>query len=285
MALDLIVNLLFSASLLGILGYGFALTYKTFGFFNLSHASAILIGAYSKAVLDRAGYPTGLVAVVSVVLPTIVFYLLGAKVIFPVASAVSNRSVLLVLGLGIASMFSGLIRLAFGPLALESGARVDSIAFRVAVAVLLLASLGLSHLVLKRSRIGRTVQAVSQNWELSGLFGVNVARVASLSFALAGGGAAMVGLVLSYESNVNPTLGIRYMLLGAAGGLIGLHPTARNPLALAAVGAAIIGILNELAGYFVPSEFRDLATGALIVVSVVLSQVSAGSMYLDGRES
>lgn len=284
MTTELLANFAFAAALLAVIGYGFALTYKTFGFFNLSHASAILMGAYAKAVLDGSGLPPVIAATVSLVIPTAVFYILAQRVIYPIADEVSSRSVLLVLGLGIASIVTGLVKLCFGPLALPSGTKYDSSAFRLCITLGLIATLSTSHVLLTRTQLGREIQAVSQNWELSRLFGIDVRHVASISFAAAGSGAAVVGLVLAYESDVSPLLGLRYMLMGAAGGLIGLHPTARNPLVLAAVGGAVVGALNELAGIVVPSEFRDLATGAIIVITVVISQYLARGSFIDERE-
>jgi len=67
-------------------------------------------------------------------------------------------------------------------------------------------------LLLKRSRFGLEVRAVSQNRAMARAMGVRSARIDSLTFGLGAGIAGIAGVALSQLTNVGPNLGQAYIV-------------------------------------------------------------------------
>jgi urea transport system permease protein len=96
--------------------------------------------------------------------------------------------------------------------------------------------------VLKRSRLGLEIRAVSQNRAMARAMGIRTARVDALTFGLGSGIAGIAGVALSQLTNVGPNLGQAYIIdsfmvvvFGGVGNLWG-----------ALIGGMTMGILNNL---------------------------------------
>ncbi|MCB1799691.1 MAG: urea ABC transporter permease subunit UrtB, partial [Gammaproteobacteria bacterium] len=96
--------------------------------------------------------------------------------------------------------------------------------------------------VLKRTRLGLQVRAVSQNRAMARAMGVRSARVDALTFGLGSGIAGIAGVALSQLTNVGPNLGQAYIvdsfMVVVFGGVGNLWGTL--------VGGLGLGIANKL---------------------------------------
>ena len=68
------------------------------------------------------------------------------------------------------------------------------------------------YLILRNTRLGLQVRAVSQNRSMAKAMGVNSARVDALTFGLGAGVAGVAGVALSQLTNVGPNLGQAYII-------------------------------------------------------------------------
>ena len=71
---------------------------------------------------------------------------------------------------------------------------------------------GLLLLVLKRTRIGLDIRAVSQNRAMAKAMGIRTEWVDAMTFGLGSGIAGVAGVALSQLTNVNPNLGQSYII-------------------------------------------------------------------------
>jgi len=96
--------------------------------------------------------------------------------------------------------------------------------------------------VLKYTRLGLQVRAVSQNRQMARAMGVRSARVDALTFGLGSGIAGIAGVALSQLTNVGPNLGQAYIvdsfMVVVFGGVGNLWGTL--------VGGLGLGIANKL---------------------------------------
>ena len=67
-------------------------------------------------------------------------------------------------------------------------------------------------MILKRTRLGLEVRAVTQNRHMAQAMGVRSARVDMLTFGLGSGVAGIAGVALSQLTNVGPNLGQSYIV-------------------------------------------------------------------------
>ena len=101
---------------------------------------------------------------------------------------------------------------------------------------------GLVLLVLKRTRLGLEIRAVSQNRAMARAIGIRSDRVDALTFGLGSGIAGVAGVALSQLTNVGPNLGQSYIIdsfmvvvFGGVGNLWGTL-----------IGGMSLGIVNKL---------------------------------------
>jgi urea transport system permease protein len=113
--------------------------------------------------------------------------------------------------------------------------RVYILAFSMAVFAVLL-------LVLRRTRLGLDIRAVSQNRAMARAMGIRSAWVDAMTFGLGSGIAGVAGVALSQLTNVGPNLGQSYIIdsfmvvvFGGVGNLWGTL-----------IGGLSMGVVNKL---------------------------------------
>jgi branched-chain amino acid transport system permease protein len=121
---------------------------------------------------------------------------------------------------------------------------------------------------LRYTRTGTALRAVSNDPDAAGLAGIDVTRVNQIAWALGSVLAAIAGLLLIPDTNLNTfTLTLTVILYGVGaavfGGLVSL------PLTL--VGGIILGVATVLAKTYAPSNVPgvDIVVGFLIVIAVL----------------
>jgi branched-chain amino acid transport system permease protein len=141
---------------------------------------------------------------------------------------------------------------------------------RLAASVISLLLLGIVLLVIKKTWIGKALQAVSQNKDAAAVVGINPLRMNTLAFGLGVGLAAISGALLAPTFSIVPNVGavpsIRSYVIIVLGGM--------GSIPGSILGGVLIGLVESLgAGYF-PDPSRGLtyknAFGLVIFILVLL---------------
>ncbi|MDR3230861.1 MAG: branched-chain amino acid ABC transporter permease [Synergistaceae bacterium] len=131
------------------------------------------------------------------------------------------------------------------------------------VAVLFLGGL---QLFLTRTRWGLAIRAAACDLNTAGLMGVNVARLISIVFFVAGLLAAIGGIFLSFRYTLYPQLGgtitTKAFVAAVIGGL--------GSLPGAVVGSLILGLAEMLTAGFISSQMRDLVVFSMLVIMLLI---------------
>jgi urea transport system permease protein len=113
---------------------------------------------------------------------------------------------------------------------------------RLDIIIFMLVVFALLQLVLRRTRLGLEVRAVSQNRSMAKAMGIRTEWVDAMTFGLGSGIAGVAGVALSQLTNVGPNLGQSYIIdsfmvvvFGGVGNLWG-----------SLIGGMSMGIVNEL---------------------------------------
>jgi branched-chain amino acid transport system permease protein len=123
------------------------------------------------------------------------------------------------------------------------------------------------NLIIKKTRWGKAMRAVAQNKTMAALTGININRVISLTFALAGalGGAAGI-LVGAYYNSIYPTMGylagVKAFAAAVLGG-IGSVPGAM-------LGGVVLGVAEAFGAGYLSSLYRDGISYAVMITVIVL---------------
>jgi urea transport system permease protein len=131
---------------------------------------------------------------------------------------------------------------------------------RIVIIAFSMGVLGLTWLLMARTRLGMFVRAVTQNRAMAGCVGVPTGRVATLAFGLGAGIAGLGGLALSQISNVGPDMGQLYIV------------DSFMVVVLGGVGQLAGAVLAAL-GLGVASKFLEGMSGAVLAKIAVLAFV------------
>ncbi len=222
-------TLFFGASLGSVLilsAIGLAITFGVMGVINMAHGELMMIGAYTTYVIQQimpehidlslfVAIPAAflIAALVGIVIERgIIRFLYGR----PLETLLATFGISLVLQQAVRTIFSPLNRSVSTPSWMSGSWRFNPIFSltwnRLAIIVFCLLVFTALFTILRRTRLGLEVRAVSQNRAMARAMGTRAAMVDAMTFGLGSGIAGIAGVALSQLTNVGPNLGQAYII-------------------------------------------------------------------------
>jgi urea transport system permease protein len=213
-------------SVLVLAAIGLAITFGVMGVINMAHGELIMLGAYTTYLIQQLmPEMIGLSILLSLPAAFLVSGAVGIAIERGVIRFLYGRPLETLLAtFGISLMLQQLVRTLISPQNVPvsnpdflSGFwqinGVLSLTYNrlYVFAFCLLVFAGL-FFVLKHTRLGLQVRAVSQNRAMARAMGVRSARVDAMTFGLGSGIAGIAGVALSQLTNVGPNLGQAYIV-------------------------------------------------------------------------
>ena len=243
-------------SVLVLIAIGLAITFGVMGVINMAHGELMMLGAYTTYVVQMM-MPSHIGISILVAIPaaflvaglagivmerTIIRFLYGR----PLETLLATFGMSLILQQAVRSIFSALNRSVVTPDWMSGSLRLNdalSITYnRLYIVIFTVIVFSLILMVLKRTRIGLDIRAVSQNRAMAKAMGIRTEWVDAMTFGLGSGIAGVAGVALSQLTNVGPNLGQSYIIdsfmvvvFGGVGNLWG-----------ALIGGMSMGAVNEL---------------------------------------
>jgi branched-chain amino acid transport system permease protein len=153
----------------------------------------------------------------------------------------------------------------FGHAPLFGGTLVD--AHEATMIGVTLLMLGLLYAFFRGTRLGLAMRAAAANPESARLVGVRVGWMTALGWGMAAAIGAVAGMLIAPVVFLEPNMMLGILLYGFAGAVLG----GLTSPAGAVLGGFAVGIIENLAGTFIPYVGRELKlTIALMLIVVVL---------------
>lgn len=213
-------------SVLLLAAIGLAITFGVMGVINMAHGELIMLGAYTTYVVQQL-LPTShewslLIAIPAAFLVSAFVGILIERFVIrflygrPLETLLATFGVSLILQQAVRVIFSPLNRTVITPEWMSGALEINPvfsltynrlyiIFFALAVFLALLT-------LLKKTRLGLQVRAVSQNRATARSLGIRSERVNALTFGLGSGIAGVAGVALAQLTNVGPNLGQSYII-------------------------------------------------------------------------
>jgi branched-chain amino acid transport system permease protein len=276
-----IINGLSLGSVYALIAVGYSLVYSILLFSNFAHGGFLVIGGYiCYYMLRTAGLNIWLASLASLIGAGASAVLVEYLAYKPIRERTPVTLYMLIASMGMSIVIENIFVVTIGgrfralppvipttPLtitlwgnATATTSMFDVLSFVTAVLFLL----GL-QLFLSKTKWGLAVRAASYNIRTAGLMGVNVNRLISIVFFVAGLLAGIGGIFLSVRYTLYPQLGAittKAFVAAVIGGL--------GSLPGAVVGSLILGLAEMLAAGFLSSQFRDLIVFALLIVTLIV---------------
>jgi urea transport system permease protein len=281
-------------SVLLLAAIGLAITFGVMGVINMAHGEMVMIGAYVTFVVQemiRAHNPAWFdySLLIAVPLAFLVAGFIGILIEQGIIRFLYGRPLETLLATwGLSLILQQAVRTVFGPTNREVGApswmsgafdigpititygRLWIICFTLAVFLVLLA-------LLRFTRLGLEMRAVTQNRAMAASMGIRTARIDALTFGLGSGIAGIAGVALSQIDNVSPNLGQGYIIdsfmvvvFGGVGNLWGTL-----------VGAFTLGIANKFLEPYAGAVLGKIAI--LVLIILFIQKRPRGLFALKGR--
>ena len=273
-------------SVLVLIAIGLAITFGVMGVINMAHGELMMLGAYTTYVVQTL-MPGHIGISILVAIPaafiiaglagvamerTIIRFLYGR----PLETLLATFGVSLILQQTVRSIFSANNRSVVTPDWMSGSLRLNdalSITYnRLYIVIFTVMVFSLIMLVLKRTRLGLDIRAVSQNRAMAKAMGIRTEWVDAMTFGLGSGIAGVAGVALSQLTNVGPDLGQSYIIdsfmvvvFGGVGNLWG-----------SLIGGMSMGIFNKL---LEPYAGAVLAKIVVLVMLILFIQTRPRGLF------
>lgn len=276
MFLQTLVTGLSVGGIYALMALGYSLVFSVLNFSNFAHGAVIMLGAYiGLGVAVHLNFGLGLVLCAGA-LGAGLIGVINEKLAYSAIRRKGSPSLyLMISAMGCAVLLENLVYAIIGSrfhsypeffprqvvkLLGASVSLMDLWAFVFS----LMAILGL-HLFLTRSKTGMAVRAAVQDMTMCAAMGVDVDRVISLVFFMAGLFGGISGVFLGIRYLVYPTMGWvtnKAYIAAVIGGL--------GSLPGALLGGLILGVLETFVSTYVSSVMRDIFSFGLLVLLLIV---------------
>ncbi|MGO4908487.1 urea ABC transporter permease subunit UrtB [Pseudorhodobacter sp. W20_MBD10_FR17] len=291
-AADLALDGLSLASIYFLAAIGLAITFGVMGVINMAHGEFITIGAYTGYVVQQWITDYTVSIIVALPLAFAITFGLGVAMERLVIRFLYKRPLETLLAtFGISIALQQILKNIFGTQArpLTSPAWLDgawvlndvvSISYiRVAIFVLALLFLGVFLWIMKRTRLGLEVRAVTQNPTMAASMGINPDRINMLTFGIGSGIAGIAGVAIGLFAKVTSELGSDYIVQSFMTVVVGGVGNIWGALA----GATMIGGLQKTIEWLNPSNTLAAQTYMILFIILFIQFRPRGIIALKGR--
>lgn len=285
MLLQQLINGLVIGSTYALVTIGFNMVYGVLELTNFAHSSFYMLAAYiGQFILLKffMSISVPLALVITFLTSIIITACLGAfmdkaalepirvKRGAPISSLIStvgvqtiiNNSVLLIFGT-VPLYFPDLLKL--GKFTIFGRTVVQWI--QVIILVVTLAIMLLLTFIVTRTRLGKSMRAISQNQTAARLMGININRVITITFFIGTTVAGISGLMVAmYYQRVDTLMGASVGLKSFAAAVLG----GMGSLPGAAVGGLLIGLVETLFAAYVSSGYRDIVAFVILILVLLI---------------
>ena len=290
--LDLGLDALSLASIYFLAAIGLAVTFGVMRVINMAHGEFIMMGAYTGYVVQTLVADRTLSLVVALPLAFAVTFGAGVLLYRLVIRHLARRpleTLLATFGVSIAlqqlakNIFGTQARPLTAPAWLEGAITVNDVisisSIRVAIFVLALLFLGLFLFIMKRTRLGLEVRAVTQNPGMAASMGINPDRIAMMTFGLGSGIAGIAGVAIGLFAQVTSELGQQYIVQSFMTVVVGGVGTIWGTLA----GAGLIGGLSKVIEFMNPANTLAAQTFMILFIIIFIQFRPRGIIPQRGR--
>ena len=271
-----LVNGLSIGSIYALIALGYTMVYGIIKLINFAHGDIYMLGAYvgfiSIAQLHLGFFPALLLAMVVCGVLGVIIERIAYK---PLRNA--TRIAALITAIGVSYFLEYSTQKIMGPGVKTYPSVLSNQTFHVfgiqiqmqqiyVLAITIILMLALQFIV-RKTKIGRSMRAVSVDADAAKLMGINVDATISYTFAigsaLAGAGGVLVGM---YYNTINPLMGmvpgIKAFVAAVFGG-IGIIPGAM-------FGGFFIGIVEALVTAYGSSLYKDAVVYAILILILII---------------
>jgi branched-chain amino acid transport system permease protein len=279
MYFDLIIIGLAVGALYGLLALSVSLIYASLDIVHFAQGEIFTMGAFFGWVFFTNNIPF-IPSMILAVLCTSIFAVIMQRVIYkPILKMTSGFSVrgltFIVAGFGMSVILQNIYWLIFGAVSKNYGAdfgqmiNIGNMSMKpiyfIVLGVATFLMLGI-HLMFKKTKIGLGMKAISYNKEIASLMGIDVDKVTSIAFGLAGAMSAIAGVlsaqIIFVRYNMAAVMLLKAFSASVIGGLGNVYG--------AMLGGLVIGVIETVGGSVLGTQYKDIIGFAMMIIVLMI---------------
>lgn len=264
---------LISGSIFSLTALGFAIIFRTTRFFHFAHGAVYTFGAYFAYLFSiQLGINRILAFPMACLATALMGSVLELAVYKPMRKKNATYLTLLIASLGLYVVLQNIISLIWSDSTLSMrtgevveghlvlGARITNVQITIVMTSTLL--VGLMAIIMAKTKFGKTLRALANDPELARLSGINSDRYILLSFALGSFLAGVSSIMISFETDMTPTMGFNALLIGVTAVIVGGGKGLFGP----ALGGLLIGLVENLGISQIPSQWKNTIVFVVLIL-------------------
>jgi len=277
MLFQLLLNGLIAGSIYALIALGFAVIYKTVRFFHLAHGVVYTSGAYLAYTLV---IQLGVNSIVSFFFASILAGIIGVgidRLVYrPLRKQKAANLVFLIASFGVFIFIQNLLQLIYGAQILtirtgpvKEGHHILGAVItdtQILILVVCCALFGLLWVFIRRARLGKAMRAVADDPVAASVVGIYPEKIIFASFALGSALAGAAGILISLETNIEPTMGFNAILKGIIASIIG----GIGSIPGAVAGGFFLGIAENLGIWKIQAGWKDSIAFAILIIFLLI---------------
>lgn len=262
------------ASVLALSAVGLSLQFGITNYINFAFGDFMAIGAYTSWTLNTGPLHVNIwvAMLIGGLLVGVMAVLLNRFLLAPFARRFQKLFYILIVTFGLSLVLLNLVSSIWGDevqrynISNQAPQHIGPFLFTadqlVVIGIAIVAMLAI-HFMLTRTRIGKSMRAMSDNSTLAMTSGINTGFITTLTWFLSGLLAGIGGTVLGItQASITPGSGETFLFVIFAAVIVG----GVGSIYGAMVGAVIVGLATEVAALFIdPSYKLDIAFAILIL--------------------
>ena len=272
-----IINGVIAGSIYVLVALGFTVIYRTVKFFHFAHGVVYAVGAYiAYSLIISLGFNPIVSFFLAAILAGVVGVLVDRLVYRPLRKRKAPNLVFLIASFGVFIFIQNLLQLVYGAqiLTLRTGPVKEGHHILGAVItdtqILILAvSIALCFglwLFVKKTKLGKAMRAVADDPLAASIVGINPERIILAAFAIGSALAGAAGILISLETNIEPTMGMNAILKGIIASIIG----GIGSIPGAMFGGLFLGIAENLGIWKISSGWKDCIAFVILIVFLLV---------------
>ncbi len=277
MQTQFIVNAIIAGSVYALIAIGFTVIYKTVRFFHFAHGVVYTAGAYFAYTLIISLYLNFAISFfLSIVLAGVLGVAIDRFVYYPLRQQNASNLIFLLASFGVFIFLQNLIQLIYGAQILTIrtgpikeghhflGAVITDIQISIlVVAIILMIFL---WLFMQKTKLGKAMRAVADDPVAANVVGINPERIIRTSFAIGSALAGAAGILISFETNIEPTMGFSALLKGIIASIIG----GIGSIPGAVLGGFFLGLAENLGIWKISAGWKDCIAFVILIVFLLI---------------
>jgi len=288
MIIQIIANGLIVGAIYAVVALGFTIIYRTMKFFHFAHGVVYACGAYIAYSVMRIAYSGGdpsislridqwiLAVLAGVVGAAIVGILIDRLAYRPLRMRKAPNLVFLIASFGVFIFIQNLLQLIFGAQILtirtgpvkEGHHILGAVITNIQILILIVSAclcVALWQFV-KRARLGKAMRAVADDPLAASVVGINPERIILAAFAIGSALAGVAGMLVSLETNIEPTMGMNAILKGIIASIIG----GIGSIPGAMFGGIFLGLAENFGIWKISAGWKDCIAFAILIIFLLL---------------